>query len=95
MEDYTVNISSVAKGTEAEISDAQISIYPNPVSGDILNITAVENNTTYRIINMLGQEIEKGVVNSGAVSVATLKTGTYLLEITANATTFVKRFIKN
>ena len=95
VEDYTVNISSAAKGTEVEISDAQISIYPNPVSGDILNITAVENNTTYRIINMLGQEIEKGVVNSGAVSVATLKTGTYLLEITANATTFVKRFIKN
>jgi chitodextrinase len=95
VEDYTVNISSVAKGTETGISDAQISIYPNPVSGDILNITAVENNTTYRIINMLGQEIEKGVVNSGAVSVGTLKTGTYLLEITANATTFVKRFIKN
>ncbi len=95
VEDYTVNISSVAKGTELETSNAPISIYPNPVSGDVLNITAIENNATYRIINLLGQEIEKGKVNNGTVSVASVRMGTYLLEITTNTEILVKRFIKN
>lgn len=95
VEDYTVNIVSGAAKI-ANISGkaiSEIKLYPNPTNGTILNITSVEN-ATYRVINLLGQEIEKGRVDNGTISVSNIKTGIYLLEITSNGETIVKRFIK-
>src|SRR4029077_12347404 len=49
VEDYTVNIVSGAKltSTETNTIEPTFSVYPNPVSGDVLNIPEVENNSQY------------------------------------------------
>lgn len=91
VEDYTVNIVATAKGTASLIT---VQLYPNPVKGSVLNITSVTNEATYRIINMIGQEVKKGKIDNNTVNVAALNAGTYLLEINANDEKIVKRFIK-
>jgi chitodextrinase len=95
VEDYTVNIVSTARGIEAStLTEMSLSLYPNPAN-DILNISGLEKAATYRVLNVLGQEVSKGTIDNGIVSVSNLNTGTYLLEITTNKETTVKRFIKN
>ncbi|MFV8357994.1 T9SS type A sorting domain-containing protein [Flavobacterium sp. XS1P32] len=69
-------------------------LYPNPVSGDIMNITLVDDNTPYRIINILGQEVGVGTVKNSTISVEKLNSGTYLVEILVENQRIVKRFIK-
>ena len=93
VEDYTVNITSVARMEEPSNNAISLNLYPNPVQ-DVLNISSVEDNSTYRIINLLGQEISKGKIENNAISVSSINSGTYLLEVTFNGKATVKRFIK-
>ncbi len=93
VEDYTVNITSVARGIETNQESLSINLYPNPVQ-DILNISSVEENATYRVLNILGQEVAKGKIENGSISVSNINTGNYLLEVSSNGQTAIKRFIK-
>jgi Secretion system C-terminal sorting domain len=69
-------------------------LYPNPVSGDVMNISLIEDNTPYRILNILGQEVGTGNVENGTISVAKLDQGNYLIELVHEDQRIVKRFIK-
>jgi len=100
VEDYTINIVSTSRGTEdlveetvATIEKLDFQLYPNPVSGSELNIS-VTNDATYRILNLVGQEISKGNVENETVPVSNISEGIYLLEVTSNGQTAVKRFIR-
>ncbi len=89
VEDYTVNIAS------ARESDAlAFTIYPNPVKDGDLNIAIDFNNPSYRIVNMLGQQVAFGTIENGTIAVSNLASGTYLLEVSADGKSAVKRFIK-
>ena len=93
VEDYTVNITATAR---EEVSNNQISfnLYPNPVKGDVLNISNLEVDSTYTIYNMVGQELGKGKIENESIYVGSLAAGTYLIEVSnANGATS-KRFIK-
>lgn len=93
VEDYTVNITATAR---EEVSNNQISfnLYPNPVKGDVLNISNLEVDSTYTIYNMVGQELGKGKIENESIYVGSLSAGTYLIEVSnANGATS-KRFIK-
>ncbi len=95
VEDYTVNIvASTAKGISSASNELTLSLYPNPTN-DILNISGLEKAATYRVTNVLGQEVSKGTINNGSVSFSSLNVGTYLLEVTSNEITTINRFIKN
>ncbi len=96
VEDYTINIVSTAKEVNNENLEKTISfnLYPNPVSGDVLNISGLQDNATFRIINMIGQEVSNGKINNSEIPVSNIYSGTYLIEITSNDQTVVKRFIK-
>ncbi len=72
---------------------SNIKLFPNPVQGDFLNVSEAEN-ASYRIINLLGQEVSKGTVQNGAISVSTLAANIYMLELESKGETVVKRFIK-
>ena len=97
VEDYTINIVSAAKEVDGEETLAQakwnISVYPNPVKGDVLNVSDADN-ATFRIFSMLGQEVSKGSIENGIVPVSNVMPGTYLLEVTSNGQTAAKRFVK-
>ena len=97
VEDYTVTIVSGAKIILSENNSGKevaFTVYPNPVSSDVLNISNVENFAPFKIVNMMGVEIAIGKVENGTVSVATLPVGIYLLEIITNNKSASRRFIK-
>jgi chitodextrinase len=96
VEDYTVNIvSGIAREDVATDSKVlNFNLFPNPLNGDFLHISSLKGDATFKIINVLGQEISKGKIDNETLSVANLKSGTYLLEVSINEQTVVKRFVK-
>ncbi len=95
VEDYTININGAARFAD-EVSNnelADVTIYPNPVVGNELYIMS-EPNSTFRIINLLGQEISKGNIENGAVNVDRLPTGSYLITIENDGKSVTKKFIR-
>jgi chitodextrinase len=94
VEDYSINIAaSVAKDASITPKALTFKVYPNPVKSNILNISAIENGT-YRIINVVGQEVSKGKIEGESIPVHMIKSGAYLLEVTSNGEIALKRFIK-
>ncbi|CAM3465089.1 Fibronectin type-III domain-containing protein [Flavobacterium longum] len=91
VEDYTVVIGSTARPTTEEA--LALTVYPNPVKGDVLNISIAEKSS-FRIMNMVGQVLASGETADGTVPVSNITAGTYLLEVTSEGKTAVKRFIK-
>ncbi len=97
VEDYTVVIVSGAKivfGEKESLEETTFTVYPNPVTGDVLNISDVEINSHFRIVNIMGREMSNGRIVDGTISVETLPVGIYLIEVTTNNNTSSKRFIK-
>ena len=79
--------------TDASANLNAIKLYPNPVKGDVLNVSDSEN-VSYRIINSLGQQVAKGTIQNGVISVSGLTSNIYMLELEMEGQTIVKRFIK-
>ncbi|HEX8562816.1 MAG TPA: zinc-dependent metalloprotease family protein [Flavobacterium sp.] len=95
VEDYTVNIVSGAKlAARNENGSSTMTLYPNPLAGNTLNIEGVADGATYRIVSLLGQNVAVGKIANGVIEVPAVTAGAYLIEITSNGTTEVKRFIK-
>jgi chitodextrinase len=94
VEDYTVNITATARFDEENSAKISFNLYPNPVKGDVLNISNLESPSTYRIFNMMGQELGNGKIENDAIYVGGLKTGTFLIEVSNGTSTSTKRFIK-
>ena len=69
-------------------------MYPNPVKGETLYFTDIEGNASYRIFNLMGQQIANGYTDNNSVNVSTLKPGSYIIEVSDNASAGSKRFIK-
>lgn len=84
----------VVENTLTTPDPTNLIIYPNPVSGDFMNITAIDNNTPYAIYNTVGQEVSNGKVNNSTINVAKLAQGSYLLQVQVNDKRIVKQFIK-
>ena len=104
VEDYVVVIGAGTNGTSSDpfntdslnpiTSTFSINIYPNPVSGGVLNVDVVEAEPSdYTVYNLLGQVIQKAAFTK-AIDVSQLAAGTYILEINANGTKVIERFIK-
>ena len=77
-----------------ELATTSVDIYPNPVTGDIMNITAIEDGTPYFIYNALGQVVGSGKLENGTIAVAKLSQGTYILKVITKDQDVVKQFIK-
>jgi chitodextrinase len=92
VEDYTINVTSSAK--ENELNPFTISLYPNPVKGNVLNISGFEGEGSYRIFSTMGQELANGKVENNTINVGDLATGTYMIEVTTTNGSNMKRFIK-
>ncbi|MEO8234979.1 MAG: GEVED domain-containing protein [Flavobacterium sp.] len=93
VEDYTVNITALAKQTQTAGNGININLFPNPTSS-ILNVTSVSEKATFRVYNLLGQTIMNGKISNGSIDVSNINSGNYILEISDNESTFTKRFVK-
>lgn len=104
VEDYSVNIgqgvnpinsiNGITLGNDLAIFSA--SIYPNPVSGDFLNIEMGDDREiSYIIHDLTGRKVAEGnFKSSSAVNVGTLSSGVYLVEISDGQKQFIEKFIK-
>ncbi|MWW25392.1 T9SS type A sorting domain-containing protein [Algibacter lectus] len=95
-EDYTAakppNLNEVALSTENNVTAKRdINISPNP-SSHFIQISGLKNTEQYRIYNILGKQIAKGLVsNNATINIENLKKGLYLLKINnANSRKFLK-----
>ncbi len=93
VEDYTINITSAVREEENTKEALTFTLYPNPVSGDLLYISEVEE-AEYRIYNLLGQDIARGKIENNSIYISNLQSGTYLLEVNSKGNSAVKKFIK-
>ena len=81
--------------TTDRFGEEDFTLHPNPVSGDVLFVTLKESTkaATYRIVNMLGQTIAKGLLNT-EINVTTLRAGIYFMEVNDGEELMTKKFIK-
>ena len=98
VEDYNVNItaSSTIETTALSIDNDVLSLnlYPNPVES-VLNVSMnVTNKATYRIYNMIGQEIKTGNLTENEINVSNFKSGVYIFEVKDEEKTVIKKFLK-
>ena len=75
-----------------EIKD--ITLYPNPVKGGILNIKTSYTEMSYEIYNTVGQLVGKGIVKNDTIDVSSLDGAIYQIRFTAEGETLTKRFVK-
>lgn len=94
VEDYTVNITATARFDEGQNAKLDFNLHPNPVRDGILNFSNLETESNYRIFNIMGQELGKGKIENNSVNVSSLKTGSYLIEVSNGFLSSTKRFIK-
>lgn len=109
VEDYTINIvTNTTRSTDEvttikdETTEADViakidyKLYPNPVKGDIVYFSGIENEnaTSYRIYNLMGQQVANGSIENNAVNVSALTPAIYIIEVTDGKSAASKRFIK-
>jgi hypothetical protein len=63
-----------------------LNIYPNPVSTILSLQCSLSNKTTYKILGVVGQEIQSGIINNieKQINVSLLSEGIYLLQLYEN-----------
>jgi endonuclease I/chitodextrinase len=79
------------------LSQEDFKIYPNPSNGDF-NIVFDDSNGTHsvEIFSLLGQKVfEKEKTASSSISVNNLQKGTYLIKVTKDSKSIVKKIVIN
>jgi hypothetical protein len=73
-----------------EVSNTQLSLYPNPTKDYLFLSATLRPNTSYTITDIAGRQLLEGVVKDNVISVQTLQPGLYLLRIGTQVLRFVK-----
>jgi len=80
-------------GNEDEERNTDITIAPNPVKkGSALQLSikgVQDNDVPYTVVNILGQVVKQGKLNSNAIDASALESGLYILKIRDD----IKRFV--
>ncbi|WP_353779520.1 T9SS type A sorting domain-containing protein [Winogradskyella sp. 3972H.M.0a.05] len=72
-----------------------ISIYPNPVNTGTLNVQSQNAlQLDYEVVNLLGQQIQKGTISNEQIDVSQMSAGSYFLILKSEGRNVVKKFIK-
>ena len=71
-----------------------ILLYPNPTKGNVT--IELNSDASFTLVNMLGQEIEKGTFTFGdnALDISAFAKGLYILTVKANGASATKKIIK-
>jgi hypothetical protein len=89
----TVTAKDVSSRDEV-VDIRDITLYPNPVKGGIINVKTSYTNMSYEIYSTVGQLVGKGIVNNDIIDVSNLDGAIYQIRFTAEGETITKRFIK-
>ncbi len=72
----------------------EITIYPNPVKDNILNIKSTYSNISYKIYSTVGQLVSKGNVKNNAINIGDLNRAIYQITFSSEGEIITKQFIK-
>ncbi|OGX84618.1 hypothetical protein BEN48_02445 [Hymenobacter glacialis] len=94
--DGTAAFSPVAMVDGVRTGAATLSVYPNPANDRITAVVPAAEGRTYRVLNSLGQVLDRGRAAEAnpSVDVRRLLAGTYFLELNSAAGRQVRRFVK-
>ena len=96
-DDITLTFISCGVGIETIANSDEISLYPNPSNGNIaITVSqALQNGTTYKIVNLYGQVVKTGQLNSELTNfdLTDLASGNYFIQIEATDALHTKKFI--
>ncbi|QXP79368.1 MULTISPECIES: T9SS type A sorting domain-containing protein [Winogradskyella] len=78
--------------------DGLINLYPNPTT-NILNVdlTNLDEDVSYQVFNILGQDIQKGSLKSNTTNVLNLssyQSGVYFIKLSTNSGSMTQKLIK-
>lgn len=95
--DNSFNIVLDGGTNDIEYINKNIKLFPNPVKDRLfIDISDINGNNTFQIIDINGKLIQKGSVNSREMSINTqnIKPGFYTLKLNSDNTILYKSFIK-
>lgn len=73
---------------------AGLSMYPNPVTGNVLNITSSANLAmNVAIFDVLGKQVINTKVTNNTVNVSSLNAGVYIVKITEDGKTATRKLV--
>ncbi len=84
--------SGMGRGEAGDV--AGIKLYPNPVRESLLYIENPGDMVNYTIIDLLGRQVDKGVLRENAVRTDRLRPGIYLIRLLSDTKKVTRRFIK-
>ncbi len=86
------DFSDVAAISENTIEG--FNMYPNPVNGDVLNITTLQNlDKNVQIFDILGKQILAKTVTGTTINVANLNAGIYLIKVEETGNTVTRKLV--
>ena len=92
------NISN-NRATSIKNIESGFSVYPNPTNGNLTITFANSTKGSVKVISVLGEEVFNEAFNQTTeklnVDLTKYESGMYLVQITSNNTTVVKRIVKN
>ncbi|WP_408041502.1 fibronectin type III domain-containing protein [Tenacibaculum amylolyticum] len=100
VEDYTVNISNSGffngvTGIDSQENTSELFIYPNPAKNTLkVQLTTTVKDNVYRIININGQVVQSGKLDTSDLDISNLNSGIYILEVNNGVKTFKQKLIK-
>jgi N-acetylneuraminic acid mutarotase len=74
-------------------SETSLTVYPNPV-GDVLLIQGIQDEVTFSIYSLLGKLVAEGISENRTVDTGKLPQGMFLITITSEEKTTVKKLLK-
>ncbi|RZK68698.1 MAG: T9SS type A sorting domain-containing protein [Pedobacter sp.] len=90
---FTGNIEPLIGGLK-DNSIAGLSMYPNPLTGNVLNITSTANaDKAVAIFDVLGKQVINTKVTNGTVNVSGLNSGVYIVKITEEGKTATRKLV--
>ncbi|OGX84617.1 lamin tail domain-containing protein [Hymenobacter glacialis] len=95
--DGTTAFSEVVTVNGTNGPAGELTVYPNPASDRITAVVPAAEGRTYRVLNSLGQVLDRGRAAEAnpSVDVRRLPAGTYFLELNSATGRMVRRFVKS
>jgi chitodextrinase len=98
--DLAIDNVNLSTGTAKDVTSRpetdfkDITLFPNPVKGDVLNVKSTYTDMSYEIYNLVGQLVAKGNVKNDVIDISSLDGAIYQIRFTTEGETLIKRFIK-
>lgn len=81
---------------DIEAYKSKVKLYPNPVKNGFLKLDNLDSNSSYKIYNIQGKELQSHAVsNKELINVSNLSSGLYLISIKTLRGTETKKFVIN